>query len=162
MKTRMSAVIAAAGLLISGAALADHHGGGMHSHHGKDARMPMFGLFDENKDGKLSKDEVQRGIDKMFAEADTDKDGLLSQDEMQSHHAAIYDKMRSQMQAHWKAADKDGDGALSRAEVDAAKMPRLSRDFDRLDANKDGKLTPDEMRSAMMQRHQGGAATQTR
>ncbi|MCM0043514.1 MAG: EF-hand domain-containing protein [Burkholderiaceae bacterium] len=158
MKQLSRLLVAAAGLLIGSAALADHHGGGMHEHQGKDARMPMFGLFDENKDGKLSRDEVQKGVDKMFADIDANKDGTISQDEMRAHHKTMHDKMQSQMQERWKAADKDGDGALSRAEVDAAKMPMLSRDFDKFDADKDGKLTADEMRNAMMQRRQGGAA----
>ena len=35
-------------------------------------------------------------------------------------------------------------------------MKMLSRDFDKLDKNKDGKLTPDEIRDGMMMRHQGG------
>ena len=134
----------------------DHH---MHGDTEKGERMPpMFGMFDENKDGKLSRDEVQKGVDRMFTEIDTNKDGTISQDEMRAHHKSMHDKMHSKMQERWKAADKDGDGALSRAEVDAAKMPMLSRDFDRLDANKDGKLTADEMRNAMMERRQGGAA----
>lgn len=158
MKSLSHLLVTAAGLMIGGSALADHHGGGMHGHYGKEGRMPMFGLFDENKDGKLSRDEVQRGVDKMFTEVDTNKDGLISQDEMRAHHKSMHGKMQSQMQERWKAADKDGDGALSRAEVDAGQMPMLSRDFDRLDANKDGKLTSDELRNAMMQRRHGGTA----
>lgn len=158
MKPLSRLLVATAGLLIGSVALADHHGDGMHGHQGKEARMPMFGLFDENKDGKLSREEVQKGVDKMFTDIDTNKDGTISQEEMRAHHKSMHDKMQSQMQERWKAADKDGDGALSRAEVDAAKMPMLSRDFDKLDANKDGKLTADELRNMMMQRRQGGAA----
>lgn len=155
MKQLPHLLVAAASLMIGSTVLADHHGSGMHGHDGKEGRMPMFGLFDENKDGRLSRDEVQKGIDKMFTEIDTNKDGLVSQDEMRAHHRSMHDKMQSRMQERWKAADKDGDGALSRAEVDAAQMPMLSRDFDRLDANKDGKLTTDELRNVMMQRRQG-------
>ncbi len=162
MKRLTTAIIAAGGLLVGSSVLADHHGHQMrdeemHGHYGKEGQMPMFRLFDQNKDGKLSRDEVRKGVDKMFADADTNKDGVLSQEEMRARHKAMHEKMRGQMQEHWKAADKDGDGALSRAEVDAAQMPRLSRDFDQLDANRDGKLTPEEMRSAMMQRRPGAA-----
>ncbi len=158
MKQLSRLLVAVAGLVIGSAALADHHEGGMHEHQGKEGRMPMFGMFDENKDGKLSRDEVQKGVDKMFTEIDTHSGGTTPPDEMRAHHKSMHDKMHSKMQERWKAADKDGDGALSRAEVDAAKMPMLSRDFDKLDANKDGKLTADELRNAMMQRRQGGAA----
>ena len=47
-----------------------------------------------------------------------------------------------------KAADKNGDGAISKAEADAAGMTRLSKNFDKLDANKDGKVTREEMKMA--------------
>ena len=32
-------------------------------------------------------------------------------------------------------------------------MPRLARDFDAIDANKDGKVTQDELRSFMVAHH---------
>ena len=147
-----------AGFAVQALAHDDHmqgegmHGGGMHG----DGMPPMFERFDTNHDGKLSKDEARAGVDKMFAEIDTNKDGFISKEEMQAHHKAMREQMQSRMQERWKVADKDGDGALSRAEVDAAGMKMLSRDFDKLDKNKDGKLTPDEVRDGMMMRHQGG------
>jgi hypothetical protein len=49
-----------------------------------------------------------------------------------------------------KAADKDGDGAISKAEADAAGMKGLSANFDKLDANKDGKVTREEMRAGRL------------
>ena len=48
----------------------------------------------------------------------------------------------------FKKADTNGDGALSKAEADAAGMKRLSANFDKIDANKDGKITPEEMKAA--------------
>ena len=60
-----------------------------------------------------------------------------------------------------KAADKDGDGAISKAEADAAGMTRLSKNFDKLDANKDGKVTRKEMKMARNEhrgQHKGGHA----
>ncbi len=175
MKQGVSALFVVSGLLFGGAAFAQsqaaapHDGhdahesamqkGGMHQrHHGHDGKgepmMPMFGLLDENKDGKLSKEEVQKGVDKMFADADANKDGVITKDEMQAHHHRMHDKMRAKMQERWKAADKDGDGAISRAEADSADLPMLSRHFERIDKNKDGKLTTDELRNSMMQHRQ--------
>ncbi len=52
-----------------------------------------------------------------------------------------------------KAADKNGDGAISKAEADAAGMKRLSANFDKLDTNKDGKLTRDEMKAGRKAHH---------
>ncbi len=52
----------------------------------------------------------------------------------------------------FKAADKDGDGALSRAEAQDARMTRIVDNFDRLDVNKDGKVTREEIRALLRSR----------
>lgn len=46
--------------------------------------------------------------------------------------------------SHFKKADADGNGTLSRAEVEKF-TPRLAKSFDQIDANKDGQLSRDEM-----------------
>ena len=145
-----------AGLLTSGLAHADHHQKGEGKHeddmHGEamhgERMPPMFSQFDKNKDSRVSREEAREGMDRMFAEADTNKDGFISTEEMQAHHRAMREQFRQSMRDYWKKADIDGDGALSKAEAETAKMPRLLRDFDKLDKNKDGKLTPDEMAAA--------------
>jgi Ca2+-binding EF-hand superfamily protein len=45
-------------------------------------------------------------------------------------------------------ADKDGDGRVSRAEATAAGAERSADWFDKLDLNKDGYITADEMKQA--------------
>ena len=61
------------------------------------------------------------------------------------------EKCRAEKKAHFeqrfKRADTDGDGRISRAEAEIA-MPRLARHFDRIDANKDGQVTFDEIAAA--------------
>lgn len=52
----------------------------------------------------------------------------------------------------FKAADKDGDGALSRPEAEDAKMDRLLTHFGKLDLNGDGKLTREEIRALLRSR----------
>lgn len=49
------------------------------------------------------------------------------------------------MHDRFNAADTNGDGKISRAEVVA--LPRLARHFDEIDANKDGFITKEEMKA---------------
>src|SRR5205809_455230 len=51
-------------------------------------------------------------------------------------------------------ADKDGDGRVSRAEATAAGAERSGEWFDKLDLNKDGYITADEMKQARATRHE--------
>ena len=48
--------------------------------------------------------------------------------------------------SHFKKADADGNGTLSRAEVEKA-MPRMAEKFDQIDTDKDGQLSRDEMKA---------------
>jgi hypothetical protein len=67
-----------------------------------------------------------------------------------AERAAAFDK-------RFKGADADGNGMISRAEAEKA-MPRLVRRFDRIDANKDGQITREEIataRKAHFERHKG-------
>jgi Ca2+-binding EF-hand superfamily protein len=59
--------------------------------------------------------------------------------------------MRAHGEERWKAADTDGDAAISRDEAKLA-MPRLAAEFDKVDANGDGKVTREEMRAVRSQR----------
>lgn len=56
-------------------------------------------------------------------------------------------KAKQALQERLQAADTDNDGYIDRAEADA-KLPRLAKNFDQLDADKDGRLSRDEMRQA--------------
>ena len=49
------------------------------------------------------------------------------------------------MHERMKAADKDGDGNISRAE--AVALPRLAKHFDEIDSNKDGIITKGEIKA---------------
>ena len=50
------------------------------------------------------------------------------------------------MQERLKAADKNGDGKISREEATAS-LPKLSKHFDKIDADKDGFISKDEMKA---------------
>ena len=48
--------------------------------------------------------------------------------------------------SYFKKADADGNGTLSRAEVEKSR-PRLAEKFDQVDSNKDGQLSRDETKA---------------
>ena len=54
---------------------------------------------------------------------------------------------KAQAEQRFKRADADGNGTISRAEAQQ-RSPRLARNFDRFDANKDSQLTREEMAAA--------------
>ena len=56
----------------------------------------------------------------------------------------------SRMEAHFKAADKDNDGSLTREEAKA--MPRVAKNFDAIDADKSGTVTLAEIHTSMKDR----------
>ena len=49
------------------------------------------------------------------------------------------------MHERFKAADKDGDGKISRAE--AVALRRIAKHFDEIDTNKDGFVTKEELKA---------------
>ena len=54
------------------------------------------------------------------------------------------------MQERFKAADKNGDGKISRAE--AVALPRIAKQFDEIDTNKDGFITKEELKAQRYKR----------
>lgn len=56
------------------------------------------------------------------------------------------EKRAAHMQERLKAADKNGDGKISREEA-AASLPKLAKQFDKIDANKDGFITREEIKA---------------
>lgn len=109
--------------------------------------------LDKNGDGAVSADELnpnggQRrgpgGFDPLFKAIDTDGDSNLSAAEISAAPKALL------------ALDKDSDGMLQRDEVRPARMgpggnpqEMVDRMFENNDANKDGKLSRDEMPERM-------------
>ncbi len=54
---------------------------------------------------------------------------------------------RQKMQERLKAADANQDGYIDRREADAG-LPRVAKNFDALDVDKDGRLSPGELQQA--------------
>jgi Ca2+-binding EF-hand superfamily protein len=101
---------------------------------------------DANGDGVVTREEANAfpRLAGHFDAVDTNKDGQLDAAEFAAHRAARQAEMQARAEEHWKAADKDGDGAVSREEAQAS-MPRMAEHFDTLDANADGRVERAEM-----------------
>ena len=110
--------------------------------------------LDINADGLITLDEAQvhPRFAARFGDVDANRDGQLDQAEMNAHREKMRTEMHSRGEERWKAADKDGDGLISRDE--AAAMPRMAEHFDRLDANTDGRVSREEMRQSRERYHQ--------
>lgn len=67
-----------------------------------------------------------------------------------AHSPADFDE--AAWQAEWNAADKDGDGKLSREEVTAAN-PSAAETFNETDTNGDGYISPEEDKAALAHSH---------
>ncbi|HEY8099695.1 MAG TPA: EF-hand domain-containing protein [Burkholderiaceae bacterium] len=124
-----------------------------------------FSQADKNGDGFIDREEAagNKRLSQHFDEIDSNKDGKISKEELKAHFAASHEKRHEKhekFEEKFKAADKDGDGALSKEEAQAANMPHLLKDFDAIDTNKDGKLTPDELHAFMMSKHKAHASAQ--
>ncbi|MGE4429414.1 MAG: EF-hand domain-containing protein [Sphingobium sp.] len=71
----------------------------------------------------ITRAEVEAKVKEQFARYDTNKDGTVTREEISAQREA----MRAQRQdERFKALDKDGNGAISRAEFDAGHADRWS------------------------------------
>lgn len=94
------------------------HGGRGH-HRGGFGGNPFTGA-DADKDGRVSKAEAIAAATRRFERMDVNKDGFVDQVDRKA--------MAEQHREAWfKKVDADGDGKLSRAELDAAKARRGER-----------------------------------
>ncbi len=119
--------------------------GAGHGRHGA-GMQERLKAADTNADGLISLAEAQAslpGLAANFAAIDADKDGNISLAELQAARSARGGGQRGQ---GWKKWDANGDGTLTREEV--ANAPRLSQQFDAIDADHNGSLTVEELQAA--------------
>jgi Ca2+-binding EF-hand superfamily protein len=102
--------------------------------------------LDRDNDGRISRSEWQRD-ERVFDRIDADKDGFLTKEELRSAAAEFHGRRRGGL----REMDADADGNISRSE-----WKGKGETFNRLDANKDGLLSRDELREA--RRHRGSGS----
>jgi len=69
--------------------------------------------------------------------------GMQCEGDAEKCRAEMQARMEEHFKEWFKKADRDGNGSLSKAEAGQG-MPMLARDFDEIDANKDGQITLEE------------------
>jgi Ca2+-binding EF-hand superfamily protein len=142
---KLVAILAALGLGTAALAIAHPHEGKPHG-----PRAERLKAADANGDGMISRSEAAAlpMIERHFNVIDTNADGQVTREELRAAH-------QQRRAERWKQLDADGEGRVSRAEAEA-QAPRLARRFDRLDANRDGFLVPEEIQA---HRHAHGRRT---
>ncbi len=116
------------------------HGARFGGHHG--GPVQMLRQFDTNKDGIVSLEEVQTEADRRIGENDSDGDKALS---LEEYEAVWLEFVRPRMVDSFQNFDEDGDGRVTKSEVDE----KIEMMISRLDRNEDGKITKEEMRPPM-------------
>jgi Ca2+-binding EF-hand superfamily protein len=112
-----------------------------------------FAAADADGNDALSRAEMQRALPRLAPEFDVidrNRDGSVSREELTAHlqtgKSRSRDATTDGFAEHFRRADTDGDGALSRAECER-NLPRLAMKFDRIDRDSDGRLTREELKA---------------
>jgi uncharacterized protein (DUF2249 family) len=116
-------------------------------------KTPRHTKIDTNGDGAIDRSEAAAHprMAEQFDKLDANKDGRITADERPQH--GMRDG-KGGPGGHMAKIDTNGDGAIDRSE--AAAHPRMAEQFDKLDANKDGRITADERPQRGMRDGKGG------
>ncbi len=137
--------------------------------------MPDPMSADTNKDGYIDRNEAAQRprLARHFDAIDANRDGLLTKAEIDAYIAKKRSEHAERGGRHgagphgpggphggpgggmFARLDANGDGFIDRSE--AAGRPRLMQNFDAIDANRDGRLSRDELRAWREQHRRHGA-----
>lgn len=160
--TRKTLLLAA--LLLPGLALAQPPSGSQ-PQGPKQSAAERFRQADKDGNGMLSSEEAKAfpNLEKHFDKIDSNQDGQISKDEMRAFKKARKQARKHRGEERFSKADTDHDGSLTRDEAEKGGLKRIAQNFDAIDANKDGKVSKDELRTyyraRMEERRQGKPGT---
>jgi len=117
--------------------------------------------MDVNNDGFVTREEAKDYpmLSAQFDAADANKDGKLDTAEMDAHRNVMRASGRAKAQERWKAADTDGDGAISRKEAEAS-MPGVAERFKKFDVDGNGKIEQSELHHFRMRKKDRAARSE--
>ncbi len=142
----MKRIYLATALIVSVAAPSLVYAAMDHKEAGHPRIEKMFERHDENKDGKVTKEEMSQKGEKLFELLDLDKDGAITLKEAREGHQKMREKRKAEMMMK---VDTNSDGQVSEAEFTDYTLKK----FKKADANGDGNLSMEEM--AKMREHKG-------
>lgn len=133
MKKAVLASLFILGMLGSSIAQADRGGPGKFMH-----------FFDANQDGTVTLDEFNEAASARFKRMDSDGNGKVSQDEFRDY---VKSRRIEHKADKLKRIDTNGDGKVTEDEYIAYSADKAKRKFSRMDKNKDGDLSAEEMKN---------------
>jgi hypothetical protein len=138
-KTKIALAAGLAGLIVAGAAAGVAYADrGWHRGHGF-MMQGMLERYDANKDGNISKEEVEQNRATWHGDFDADKNGTLSLQEFQ----ALWIKARNEeMVREFQRFDRDGNGQVTLEEY----RDPVVQMVERADRDGDGMMGPGDRR----------------
>ena len=118
---------------------------------GGNARQPpsieqVFARLDADASGGISVDEAEGPLEGHFDQIDIDGNGEITGAELKASRAKRSER-GIEMRERIKAADGDGNGAISNNEANEAGLDKLIEHFDKIDSDGDGEITKQELRN---------------